>query len=556
LYNEALKVNNLNLDSYDYKIQMYKALKKTSAEWHQLALDIIDNYTFYPMAMGDLMNLIKPYLNGVDRVDIDQKYYDALVRAKGAKATDIWQTTAAQQIASARLSSASNQLASFSFNGANAGKIVLSKAYDSFTDLMWKYSLDGGVTKSKGTLDHALKLSEEEIAKINDVNDIQLYIVGLNESKPVYTIDIVKGSISSTLYGNDLENRVVGVDITYEWRLNETDEWTSYAEYSPDCTGDKTLYVRNGGVGNALPSESKTFKFTNDNQPDTRKYITSAQLSIAEYYTQSKDSKRPFYAPNAIDANINTMWHTDFALDVRNDKEKKPFITIKLEHPKYISAVEFIQTKYKANDPDYIKNARIYVSEEIGEGKENWILAGQITNCPQDSALRVINFEESIYGQYVKIEMDTYSMFASIAMVNIFKDVTKQEEIVPTAAIGYNIETKTNKDVVARLVNSSEPVTVTNGSDTHVFTKNGSYTFKFVNANGVEGTATATVDWIDKTAPTAKIEYSTKDKTNKSVIATLKPDEDVIVTDNGDFTVDDEGHVLDKNGVILEGYTV
>ncbi len=552
-YNEALEVNHLNLDSYDYKIQMYKALNKTSEEWHSLAEDIINNYTFYPMAMGDLINLIKPYLNGVDRVDIDQKYYDALLRAKVATVEDIWQKDACQSIANARLGSANNQLATFSFDGDNDNKIVLSDSYDTFTDLMWKYSLDGGVTKSEGTLAHALELSQEEIAKINSADDIQIYIVGLTESKPTYTIDIVEGTLPNNLYANDLENRVIGVNLTMEWRQSENDSWTKYADASPNNTGNKTLYVRVGATRNALPSNSITYTFTEDNQPDTRKYIKVAQLSIESYSTQSKDNGRPFYAPNAIDGNKNTMWHTDFSQNVLQ-QQIKPFITIKLDDPKYISAVEFIQTKYKVNDPDDIKNMKVYVSED----NKNWTLAGKIENCPKDGRLKVIDFEQSVYGKYVKLEMDTYNMFASLAMVNIYKDITKQEVVVPTAAVGYNIETITNTDVLARIVGESEPITITNndGSDTYIFTKNGTFTFEFVNASGVKGTATAKVDWIDKDAPTATIEYSTVNKTNKSVIATLKPSEDVIVTNNGDFRVDYDGNVLDRDGNIIEGYTI
>ena len=41
-----------------------------------------------------------------------------------------------------------------------------------------------------------------------------------------YTIDISSGSLSNKLFGNDLENRVVGVDLTYEWRNSESDSWT------------------------------------------------------------------------------------------------------------------------------------------------------------------------------------------------------------------------------------------------------------------------------------------------------------------------------------------
>jgi len=146
-----------------------------------------------------------------------------------------------------------------------------------------------------------------------------------------------------------------------------------------------------------------TFTFTADNQPETRKYVSVSHYSIHAYSTQSQDKTRPYYAPNAIDGNGNTFWHTDYGQNVLLQKDN-PFITIKLDKPRFISAVEFKQVldPKRPSNPDPIKNARIYVSED----GENWTLGGQIENCPKDKELRIIDFDESIYGEYVKIEMD------------------------------------------------------------------------------------------------------------------------------------------------------
>jgi len=80
------------------------------------------------------------------------------------------------------------------------------------------------------------------------------------------------------------------------------------------------------------------------------------------YHTsQSIDTARPFYAPNAIDGNINTLWHTDFRVVV---PENKAYISVKLDEPKNISAIEFVQRKYKDIDKCFAKNAIIYVSND------------------------------------------------------------------------------------------------------------------------------------------------------------------------------------------------
>lgn len=63
--------------------------------------------------------------------------------------------------------------------------------------------------------------------------------------------------------------------------------------------------------------------------------------------------------------------------------------------------------------------------------------------------------------------------------------------------------------VVARLVNPSRKITITNnnGSDTYVFSENGEFTFEFEDENGAKGSATAKVTWIDKEGPTADVDY-------------------------------------------------
>lgn len=77
------------------------------------------------------------------------------------------------------------------------------------------------------------------------------------------------------------------------------------------------------------------------------------------------------------------------------------------------------------------------------------------------------------------------------------------DKTAPTATISYDHTTLTNSDVVATL-NPSETVTVTNngGSQIYTFTSNDTFTFEFTDDAGNTGTATATVNYIDKTAPT------------------------------------------------------
>lgn len=73
----------------------------------------------------------------------------------------------------------------------------------------------------------------------------------------------------------------------------------------------------------------------------------------------------------------------------------------------------------------------------------------------------------------------------------------------PIASISYNIEAITSSSVIATLENESEAITITNnaGSNSFEFSSNGSFTFSFEDGNGNTGSSTATVDWIDPSAP-------------------------------------------------------
>ena len=77
------------------------------------------------------------------------------------------------------------------------------------------------------------------------------------------------------------------------------------------------------------------------------------------------------------------------------------------------------------------------------------------------------------------------------------------DTIKPTAAFTYSPDWPTNGSVTATIV-PDEPVTITNNEwgTTYSFTENWSFTFEFVDPSGNTGSATATVEGIDKVDPT------------------------------------------------------
>ncbi len=78
--------------------------------------------------------------------------------------------------------------------------------------------------------------------------------------------------------------------------------------------------------------------------------------------------------------------------------------------------------------------------------------------------------------------------------------------VAPYAEVSYSEIASTNQDVVATIT-TNKPVTITNngGSSSYNFTENGSFTFEFMDEEGLEGTVVATVGNIDKVGPTITV---------------------------------------------------
>ncbi|MDF2648478.1 MAG: hypothetical protein K0Q73_4283 [Paenibacillus sp.] len=100
-------------------------------------------------------------------------------------------------------------------------------------------------------------------------------------------------------------------------------------------------------------------------------------------------------------------------------------------------------------------------------------------------------------GEIDQAQLDLQAAITALVLIDI---------IAPTASVSYSNVNPTNQDVVATIT-PSEPVTIINngGSDSYVFSENGSFTFEFMDAAGNTGSVTASVSNIDRIAPTLRI---------------------------------------------------
>lgn len=529
IYRDALKKQRINFDTWYDLVSLYINQERSEQEYFQLATEIADALTYYPLPMYDLLRIIEKKFTSVSyQVKYNLLLESTLKVATDATDDDVLQPTPTKTMAKYLLGIVDTEMATFSFDGDHAGTIVLSSRFDE-NDVRWDYSLDGGQTWT-ATSDHEKQLTSEEIKSITDTNDIKIHIVGVNYEKDnIYTIDIKKATTPTGLYNNDLENKVIGITENMEWKYSEGDIWTSYKDNTPDLTGNRTIIVRAGATGIYLPSDSITYYFTEDNQEETQKYIPISHLTVDSVSSEATNNNG--YATYAIDGNINTLWHSNW-----NGTDTERYIVIKLDSPVYLSALQYVPRQSGNNGR--IKNAQVLVSMD----GINWTEAGTVTNWSDNANAKTIAFNDSIEAQYVKLVSTAYygdgRSFISAAMINLFEDTTKKK--VPTAGIEYSTKAITNQDVIATLVDSSTDITITNnnGKDSYVFTENGTFTFEFIDKNGNTGTSTAVVDWIDKVAPSASIQYSDTNKTSNPVTVTLADESEkiTILNNNGQRT--------------------
>lgn len=96
------------------------------------------------------------------------------------------------------------------------------------------------------------------------------------------------------------------------------------------------------------------------------------------------------------------------------------------------------------------------------------------------------------------------------------------DNLPPVAQINYSTTRRTANDVYVT-ISFDEVAEITNngGSNAYTFIENGAFEFTFTDSAGNEGSAVATVDYIDRSIPTAQIGVSTEAIVDTDVIVTV-----------------------------------
>lgn len=454
LYRKATEAQKINLDAWLGLINTFLADgTKTEAQLYKLAEDVAGALKYFPLPMKNLTDLIKPRLTSLEYSEKFLALQEKTLKEASQTPNNtnnqyyVYQPSITRVEANYLLQGVNATMATFSFDGADAGKIVLDSRFNNI-DINWEYCLNGSIdseyTWKKVTFtssqEHKLQLTASEIASINDESDIWIRLSAATgeetNQNEIYVINILPAeSLPTNLYANDLENKLIGVAAGMQWRYQTNSTWTYFETAQPDLTGNKAIIVRMGATGvHMAGTEVQLFTFTADNQTNTAKYVSIDHLSIAGFSSTTNGRGEP--AENAIDGNANTIWHTNRTTTTQHDPR---WIIVKLDSAKYISKVQLVK---KANyEFGAMKNGKISVSMD----GENWEEVVNITDLytAQNKAeilasenSKDINFATSTKALYIKIECTescefhqrtgaSVDYFFSLAMINLFEDTTK-----------------------------------------------------------------------------------------------------------------------------------
>ena len=390
----AIGIQPLNIFVWKDKIASMSANHNTTKDqWKSLNKGILTAFAQEPRPMMDLLDSIRNnVISTSDRSSLQQYIIDMNNALNSV--TDARQKQVVTEVKNDMLSKGLT-LATFSFDGTNAGKLMGIK-----TDT--EYSIDGGKTY-KVAKSNDMALSKSELSSINSDNGILVRIVG--NTQPI--LIPVSKSILNSVSGNDAENLVFGLDNTMEFSIDNGTTWTRYnGSNLPGLTGNVVLSVRKSATGTTTASDVVKVTFTN---AVVKGLILHSKMSVVNVTSQQDNTGQA--GKNAIDGNSTTFWHTKWDLS-----DKIPSITIKLDKTYNIAQLSYLPRQ----DGGVNGNVTAYNIYTSTDGiKFTKVASG---NWADNNALKNVKFP-SVNAQYVKFEVTKgHGGFASVSEINLYEN--------------------------------------------------------------------------------------------------------------------------------------
>ncbi len=483
IYWDMLKVQSFHFDAWYGLVKLYSTSAKSDADRYYLASEMMakDALFYYPLPMHDLLKiLLKSVSSSIYSNMITSNEQATLKSAYLTTDADFYSAYAVRVVSNWLLGNVEADIGTFSFDGENAGKIILN---DQFSDPeYWEYSLDGGETWSAiihdtevddamvydadaygiSTLSqtsvenpNVVQLTAEEIAQVNPDDNILIRFIQVPDYWHVINIEQaatpVVGSIYDVtgLYANPWENCIVYATDTMEWRNQGDTEWIKFTDASPDRDENTVIEVRDGAHSVYTASEIVTLSYYNEDNhylefeegsEDELSYIPLSRISIYDYTVQANSTRAVKYS---MDGSIYSFYQTPANTAFPH------YLTLKLNRPTYLSGLSY-QCNLGNTAGGQIRQAKIYVS--MTGNDDDWTeveyLSGTdgLDSYNEDTGLQWVTGNDRtgktpknvyftpVQAQYVKIvsyaDGGTSSM-TSIAAVRLYEktDMADREEL-------------------------------------------------------------------------------------------------------------------------------
>lgn len=432
---KALEKEPKFLDAWYSQLDMRLADETlTSKDARKFAEDIIKTFKYYPIVMSDLFKEIDAKItDNTDKFDVGTLRLQALQDAASVKDDDYEKTqtrqpSVARIVAQGLLNQDQSAFATFSFDGEDAGKIVINSQYDS-SALRVRYSLNGGDTWESDTLEiteeHKISLTEK-LSSITPEKDI---LVSLEGSNVIHTIDILPSDSPKTakVYLNDKEDLLIGNVAHLEYSKDNGQTWEAYPQDGLNnelrFTEDQTVSIRYAAHDRYITSATDTYEFTAAKNSKEDQYLPLKHVTLESFSSQNNETTEA--AANLIDGNGNTKYHSSYGGD---DKKELVF---KFDEPRHLSSVEYVPSN---SVNGRWKKVELYGSSD-GKKWEKLPTLGELKN---DTNAKKLALDSSSAWQYLKIKgVETYSSdnrpnkFFSGSMVNFYEDTTKDAVTAP-----------------------------------------------------------------------------------------------------------------------------
>lgn len=551
-YNKALESYNKNVDATYGLIKLYRDSENIADEkWLSLGTRIAEDYKFFPAPMVNLLSLVIDRLsNDTYKAQLNTLKTMSLQRASNATSEDTTQAADCKAIANSLLGNNSIELATFSFSGEDSNTVKLNSFYDN-SNLAIRISLDNGKTWLKFnesgndsiyTSSHAVKLTDEQVDKINEQDDILVGLMGVSLDSN-YRIDIKPGkALSNSIYKNDWENALIGDVDNLEYSLNNGETWQDYKgglDTDIRFEGDIVVKFRYKPHDVYLQGPVGQYTFNSDNINEESKYLQLRHVSLVDFSSQQSTSK-DHAAKNFIDGNANTVWHTKYST------YDSKFYVVEFDKVRFINKLTYLPGGKNGR----LKSGEIYSSMD----GVTWELASTFSGLENNGKLQTINLGKNLETKYLKIvatenygnSIEEGKMYFSGKMLNFYEDTTKVYNPEKDVKINYSVTEPTTSNVTATIVLPKGCSIVEGEASEYVFTDNGDHVFNYIDANGDLHSITAKVNNIDRLLPTMTYDFDEKNPTNKDVTLTIKSfsEEDVKVV--GIEEMLDEDKRIDK----------